>query len=168
MKKFIITLLLPVIFYGAEVRSDEIAPSKKFTKYQIEKLSKVYVNNNLGINNPVMVDMDGDGDFDILNYTDNGNIEYYKNTGTLEKPEFVLENKKFDNYEMNTLLPAGIPVPVFLADADSDSDLDIFGIAERNNKYQAMYAENTMDLDHYTLITIILVLVIVALLIAIL
>ncbi|MBK9333097.1 MAG: VCBS repeat-containing protein [Ignavibacteria bacterium] len=167
MKKLTMILLVMAMFYGADVRSDEITPSKKFTKHQIEVLSKVYINNNLNIKNPVMVDMDADGDFDILNYTDKGNIEYYKNNGTLEKPEFVLENKKFDNYEMNTLLPAGVPVPVFLANADNDSDIDIFGIAERSNKYEAMYIENTMDLDHYTLITIILVLVVVVLLIAI-
>ncbi|MBK8980946.1 MAG: hypothetical protein IPM38_01185 [Ignavibacteria bacterium] len=131
MKKLTILLLLAAIFAGAEVRSDEIKTVKKFTKHQIEGLSEAYINNNLKIKNPVMTDMDEDGDFDILNYTDEGHIEYYKNIGTLEKPEFTLENKKFDNYEMNTLLPAGVPVPVFLADADSDSDKDIFGIAER-------------------------------------
>ncbi|MBS1517421.1 MAG: VCBS repeat-containing protein [Bacteroidetes bacterium] len=148
--------------------AETITNSPKFSPRQIKQLSSVYINNNLHIENPVMVDVDEDGDFDILKFNSKGNVEYYKNTGSLENPEFVLENSKFDNYEMNTLLPAGIPFPLFLADKDGDRDMDIFGIVRRNNESRLIYAENTMGLDHYTLITIILVLVIVLLLVAIL
>ena len=55
---------------------------KVFSVDDIKGLADKYVNNNLNIKNPAIVDVDGDGIFDILVFND-GNVEYYRNTGTL-------------------------------------------------------------------------------------
>lgn len=157
-------LILSVSF----LKADEVKPVQKiFNKQDIAKLADRYINNNFQIKNPVVVDVDEDGDFDILNFTDKGKVEYYKNTGSLESPLFILENKNFDNYEVSSFLPNGMPVPVFLADKDGDKDMDLFGIVKEDSKNEVLYIENIADLDHYTLITIILILVIVALIVII-
>ena len=104
----------------------------------------------------------------------NGVVEYYKNTGTLEEPFFVLENPHYDKYESPAILKTGMPMPVFFADAKGNGKMDIFGVKElgfneQTNKYdyRILHAENSLDLDTGTLITIILVLVIVLLVLAI-
>ena len=158
---FILFLSVPFL------RADIVPVKKTFTKSDILKLSSSYLNNGLNINKPAIVDVDGDGDFDILNFTNSGNVEYYKNTGSLESPVFVLENKHFDHFDVSTFLPSKLPVPVFFADKDGDNDKDMFAIVKDNNKYEVMYIENTMDLDQYTLITVILILLIVLLVVLI-
>lgn len=166
MNKLITKTLFLILAISSYASATEI--SKTFSKKDILKLADAYINNNVGVKNPVIIDIDKDGDFDILDFTKNGKVAYYKNTGSLTEPFFVLENKNFDNYEMNSFIPNGIPIPVFLADKDGDGDSDVFGITKEDSKYKAVYAENAFELDHYTLITIILVLLIIVLLIAIL
>ena len=166
MKKILEVCLL-VVLNSAFLNAKDDFTKKTFTKKEIVKLADAYINNNVSVNNPVFTDIDKDGDFDILDFTNKGNVVYYKNTGTLEKPFFVLENKKFDNYEMNSFLPNGIPIPVFFADKDGDGDSDMFGIVKSNNEYKAAVAENSLSISDGTLITIILVLVIIVLVIAI-
>lgn len=175
MGKYLLITLFFTFIFSIAVADNNSEIKITFSKKDILKLADKYVNNNLGINNPVVVDIDNDGDFDILKFNNKGNVEYYKNTGTLENPFFVLENKKFDNYEMNSFFSGNLPVTVFFADKDGDGDVDIFGVSKDKfdtktnvQKYNVAYAENAFDLDHYTLITIILVLIIVVLLIAIL
>lgn len=164
MKHLILTITF-IFFSVSFLEAGE--PKKVFSKSDIKKLAGVYINNNSNIKNPAVVDVDEDGDFDILNFTDKGKVEYYKNTGTLESPAFTLEDKNFDNYVVNSIMPTGLPVPVFFADKDGDRDKDLFGIVQENSKYDVLYIENTMALDHYTLITIILVLVIILLVVLI-
>ncbi len=166
MKKLITGFLFLVLAISSSAGATEF--KKTFSKKDILNLADAYINNNAGVKNPVVIDIDKDGDFDILDFRKNGKVAYFKNTGTLTEPFFVLENKNFDNYEMNSFIPNGIPMPVFLADKDGDGDSDIFGIAKEDSKYKVAYAENAFDFDHYTLITIILVLLIIVLLIAIL
>ncbi|MBK7159214.1 MAG: hypothetical protein WBQ38_01175 [Ignavibacteria bacterium] len=166
MKKLISCFLF--LFLANSSYSGAAESKKTFSKKDITNLADAYINNNVGVKNPVIIDIDNDSDFDILDFTKNGKVAYYKNTGSLTEPFFVLENKNFDNYEMNSFIPNGIPIPVFLADKDGDGDADIFGITKEDSKYKAAYAENAFDFDHYTLITIILVLLIIVLLIAIL
>ncbi len=176
MKYLILILILPSLL-ASNLKADEIYPAKVsgvFSKEEIIKLSDLYVNNNVNIDNPAIVDIDGDGDFDLLKFND-GNIEYYKNTSSLEKPIFVLENKNYDSYKEASFLKTGMPMPVFFADNDGDGDLDMFAVKEKGynsltqqNEYKVYSAENSLDLDTGTLITIILVLVIVLLLLAIL
>lgn len=168
MKTFTGSIIVLLLICSIAIAGDITPVKKNFAKKDIKALADLYVNNSFHIKNPAIVDVDEDGDFDLLNFTKDGNVEYYKNTGTLEQPVFVLENKNYDSYKVSSLLPAGLPVPVFFADNDGDNDKDVFGIVKENSKYNVLFIENTMDLDHYTLITIILVLVIVLLLVLIL
>jgi len=176
---FILLLSLPL---SMSLKADGVNPAvngkesiqKIFSKKDIQKLADAYVHNNLHIENPAIVDVDGDGLFDLLKFND-GNIEYYKNIGTLDKPEFVLENKHYDSYKEASFLKTGMPMPVFFADKDGDGDLDLFAVKDigfntltQQNEYKVYAEENALGMDTGTLITIILVLVIVLLLLAIL
>ena len=173
--KFLI-LFFTILLSVSLSKADSTPVKKKtFSKKDIRKLAPDYINNNVKIKDPIIVDVDDDGDFDILNFTFSGNVEFYKNTGSLEEPFFILEDKNYENYDLSTFFPKSLMVPVFFADKDGDNDVDIFAIVKNGydsktfqQRYEPMYAENTMDLDHYTLITIILVLIIIALLLVIL
>ncbi len=167
-----VLLLLPAInLYSSE---DPVTPLKVFTNSDIQKLAGVYVENNLGLKNPAIVDVDMDGDFDILIFND-GNVEYYKNTGTMEKPFFVPENMKYDKYNSASIIDLSLPYPVFFADKNGDSSPDMFVIKDKiydtqqqKTEYKVLYAENVLGLDTGVLITIVLVLLIIVLVLAIL
>lgn len=173
--KFILTVfLLLLTSFSLKASNTPEGIKKTFSKQDIEKLADAYVHNNVNAKNPAIVDVDGDGKFDLLVF-DKGNVVYYRNTGTLEQPEFVLENPHYDKYEVPALLPVGLPCPIFFADKDGKGKLDMFAVKEMDfNKqtkkydYNILYAKNSFDLDTGTLITIILVLVIVILILAIL
>ncbi|MEO8666039.1 MAG: VCBS repeat-containing protein [Ignavibacteria bacterium] len=174
MKTVISAIILFVVTANFLFAAEPGAVKRTFTKKEITALADQYIKNNVGVKNPVIIDIDNDGNFDILNFTSKGNVEYYRNTSTLESPFFVLADKNYDKYEVNSFLPNGVIMPVFFADRDGDNDVDVFAIVkdgydEQTHKpnYETVYIENTMDLDHYTLITIILILLIVALLVII-
>lgn len=171
MKKLSIVILL-FILTSFSVKSSE--PENKFSKNDIKKLSGSYLEGKLDFENPVMVDVDKDGDFDALKFED-GNVAYYKNVGTLENPSFILENKNYEKYSRAFFLESLMPYPVFFADSDGDGDMDMFVVkdkefnqAQQKFEYKVASAENSADLSTGTLITIILVLVIVLLVLAIL
>jgi hypothetical protein len=178
--KYLIFVLSISAFLNVNSKADiknnitKTASHKTFSKEEIRKIADFYVHNNMNIKNPAIIDVDGDGVFDILNFND-GNVEYYRNTGTLEQPEFILENKHYDSYKEASFLKTGMPMPIFFADKDGDGDLDLYAVKEtgfntltQQNEYKVYTAENAFDMDTGTLITIILVLVIVLLLLAIL
>ncbi|MDQ3021146.1 MAG: hypothetical protein M3R36_11345 [Bacteroidota bacterium] len=180
MKTFTFVILV-LAFAFSFLKAEEINSPKTeinslketFTKKDILNIADAYINNNVDIKNPVIVDVNKDGIFDILNFTSKGNVEYYKNTGSLETPFFILEDKKFDDYEVNSYLPR-VRLPVFFADKDGDKDVDVFGIIKDgyNSKtleqqYKIVYVENTMFIDNYALITVVLILLIIVLLIVI-
>lgn len=169
LKVILITVSL-LIFSQLSLKAD----GKIFTKEEITNIADGYVHNNLGLKNPAIVDVDNDGKLDILIFKD-GNVEYYRNTGTLEKPFFVLENKHYDSYKSAAVFfDVKMPYPIFFADASGDGKPDMFIVKnEQYNQqtqkmeYEVSYEKNVMDLDTGTLITIILVLLIVVLVIAI-
>ena len=174
----IASVILLLSFYAVPAYANDNnpnEPSKKiFTRSDIEKIADSYVNNNLHKENPVFVDVDNDGIFDMLVFN-KGVVEYYKNTGTLENPFFVLINDHYDKYEVPKVLKTGMPMPIFFADARGTGKLDMFAVKQldfnretQKYDYRVMYAENILGLDTGTLITIILVLVIVILVLAIL
>ena len=174
--KLLFILIFSLAFCLNSFADDEPnAKLKTYSKSDIQKIAEKFLNNNLKINEPAIVDVDGDNVFDILNFSSEGNVEFYRNTGSNEAPVFVLEDKEYGEVGAYNTFFDGMPVPVFFADADGDNDLDVFAVMGKTfdkktntTNYEVQKLENSMFLDHYTLITIILVLVIVVLLIAIL
>lgn len=169
MKK-IFFLLFTIFFLNLNLT----AAPRTFSKEDILKLTDAYVNNNLHVKNPAIIDVNGDGKFDILSFKD-GNVEYYENIGTSEEPFFILKNKNFDSYKTAFFSSGGLPMPIFFADADGDGDMDLFAVKEtgyntttNKNDYRILYSANSLDIDTATLVTIILILVIVLLVLAIL
>ncbi len=178
MKNLTIIFALFLIFLAPCTKllssENDETPKKVFTNEDIKKLADVYVENNLGLKNPAIVDVDLDGDFDILIFND-GNVEYYKNTGTLEKPFFIPENMKYDKYTTASFFKVALPYPVFFADKNGDTNPDMFVIKDRiydsqqqRYEYKVLYAANGLNLDTGVLITIVLVLLIIVLVIIIL
>jgi hypothetical protein len=176
-KKFLLIPAVLIVLNSSLVAGNEENPlplkTRIFLKEDILKLTEVYINNNLNIENPVIVDVDADGDFDILRFKD-GNVECYENVGTLEKPEFILKNKNYDSYKTVFMIESGMPLPVFFADADGDGDMDLFAVKDKGfnqvtkkNDYRILYSANNLDIDTATLVTIILILVVVLLVLAI-
>jgi hypothetical protein len=74
-----------------------------------------------GIASPVFVDLDDDGDFDLLVGEYYGNFKYYKNKGTKSNPQF---EKAISNPFGLTNVYSYFASPT-LADLDGDGDLDI-------------------------------------------
>jgi len=170
MKKLLILTL--ILFFTGILKPDE--PLKIFSKEEIKKLAGAYLENKLAFQNPVLVDVDKDGDFDALHF-ENGNVEYYKNTGSQDKPVFVLENKNYDKYNAAFLIDPKLSYPLFFADADGDGDMDLFAVldkeynkSEKKYDYNVSSGNNFLGLDTGTLVTIILILVIVLLVLMIL
>ncbi len=171
MGKLILLFLLVFVF---QIRLFSDIPKQIFSKNDVSELSQGYLESNLQFENPVFADVDKDGDFDALKF-DNGNVEYFRNIGSLDNPLFILENKNYEKYDNMFIVDPKIPYPMFFADMDGDEDMDMFVIKDKvynksrqNYEYKVSAAENTLGLDTGTLITIILVLVIVLLVLAIL
>ena len=140
-----------------------------FSKEDISKIADAYVNNNMHIENAAFVDVDGDGIFDMLVFK-KGNVEYYRNAGSLESPYFVLENSHYDKYETPSLIKIGMPMPIFFVDAKGNGKIDMFAIQKldfnsQTNKYEyrVLYADGFLGLSTATLIVIVLVLAIIVL-----
>jgi hypothetical protein len=172
-KNFLYFLLLT--FALLLISNNSFADSKRpvFSKSDISKIADKFVHNNVNIEDPAIVDVDGDGVFDILAFK-HGDVAYYRNNGTNDAPDFVLITEHYDKYKAPAIIN-GMPMPVFFADEDGDGDLDMFAIKDKGynketkqNEYRVLLASNAFDLDTGTLITIILVLVVIVLVIAIL
>lgn len=147
--------------------------NKVWDKNEINRIADDFVFNSLKISNPIIVDENNDGNFDILNIEESGEIRAYINSGSNEAPVFNKNDFKTFETELSSLVKS-MPMPVFFADNDGDKDVDMFAVNDikynsetRQFDKQILELENTMDLDHYTLITIVLVLIIVILIIAI-
>jgi hypothetical protein len=87
---------------------------------------------------PTLGDLDGDSDFDLLIGLFDGKIDYYKNDGTPENANFVLQGKLMDN--TGNIIDAGTTSSPFLFDFDGDDDLDL-SVGAFNGKFK--YFENT-------------------------
>ncbi|MCD6503576.1 MAG: VCBS repeat-containing protein, partial [Euryarchaeota archaeon] len=85
----------------------------KFTPLEALEVSDVQVY-------PALGDLDGDGLTDLVVGTENGTLLFYKNTGTIEAPEWTLMEGFFEGIDLG----AG-PYSVALFDVNDDGKLDI-------------------------------------------
>ncbi|NYT27915.1 MAG: VCBS repeat-containing protein [Candidatus Thiodubiliella endoseptemdiera] len=82
---------------------------------------------------PILVDIDGDGDLDLVVGERNGTLKYYQNTGTTSSPAY--EVKTGDDNPFNGI-DVGYSSSPTLADIDGDGDLDlVMGEAYGTLKY---------------------------------
>ncbi len=80
----------------------------------------VYISLTRGSNSaPTLGDIDGDGDYDLFVGEASGTINYYRNDGTPEEPNFVLVSDEFDGIDIGR---RSYPT---LVDIDDDGDLDL-------------------------------------------
>ncbi len=70
---------------------------------------------------PALVDIDGDGDLDLVSTENDGNVNYFENTGTASAPVFV-ERTGVES-PFNGIVPTNFTKPAF-ADVDGDGDGD--------------------------------------------
>ncbi|MCI5058759.1 MAG: T9SS type A sorting domain-containing protein [Flavobacteriales bacterium] len=70
---------------------------------------------------PTVVDLDNDGDFDLIVGAYYGVLEYYENTGTASSPNFGLAQK--NPFGLDSASAFAMPTTV---DIDSDGDFDVF------------------------------------------
>lgn len=68
---------------------------------------------------PTFCDLDGDGDFDLIYGTDDGDLFFYENIGTASTPQFQHNPSYF-----RIIKTDGFSIPSF-ADYDDDGDLDL-------------------------------------------
>uniref|UniRef100_UPI0034DFB6B1 FG-GAP-like repeat-containing protein n=2 Tax=Gammaproteobacteria TaxID=1236 RepID=UPI0034DFB6B1 len=75
-----------------------------------------------GYSTPILADIDGDGDLDLVVGKDDGTLKYYQNTGSTSSPAY--EAKTGGNNPFNGIDVGGYSSPT-LADIDGDGDLDL-------------------------------------------
>ncbi|HEY6974776.1 MAG TPA: T9SS type A sorting domain-containing protein [Chitinophagaceae bacterium] len=78
-----------------------------------------------GVANPAFADVDGDGDYDCLVVDEDGNENYFKNTGTAKSPVFVHAKNSDDPFSSLTLHADAFNNPSFF-DWDHDGMTDLF------------------------------------------
>jgi hypothetical protein len=74
---------------------------------------------------PTFIDIDGDGDFDLLSGNSDGNFYYFENIGTSSVPDFATyQMNPFNLTYAGNYSYSGNSTPTF-ADLDNDGDLDL-------------------------------------------
>jgi hypothetical protein len=92
-------------------------------------------------------DIDADGDFDLLvgewRFTGNANVRFYRNQGTAQNSNFVLETAQ--------LLPPGGRIQTYptLADYDGDGDFDLF-VGVLDGTIQLFHNDGTASSFNFT------------------
>ncbi|NYT26573.1 MAG: VCBS repeat-containing protein [Candidatus Thiodubiliella endoseptemdiera] len=120
-------------------------------KTKLEYIEKIGLGNNpfegidVGyVSVPILADIDGDGDLDLVVGESNGTLKYYQNTGTTSNPAY--EAKTGDSNPFNGIDVGNAATPT-LADIDSDGDLDLV-VGENNGTLK--YYQNTSTTSNPT------------------
>ncbi|NYT27376.1 MAG: VCBS repeat-containing protein [Candidatus Thiodubiliella endoseptemdiera] len=92
---------------------------------------------------PTLVDIDGDGDLDLVVGEQNGTLKYYQNTGTTSNPAY--EVKTGDSNPFNGIDVGNFSKPT-LADIDGDGDLDLV-VGENNGTLKYYYNQQSFFVD---------------------
>lgn len=95
---------------------------------------------------PFFVDMDADGDMDMLVGEDQGNINFYRNTGNKAVPLWSLVSDHYNSID------AGKRSAPTLADIDADSDLDLL-IGQDQGKILFYRNDGSIYLPSWTKVT---------------
>jgi FG-GAP-like repeat len=105
---------------------------------------------NIGFySQPTLANIDGDGDLDLVVGGNNGNLVYYKNTGTAIAPIYTAQtgrNNPFDGINVGNY-----STPTF-ADIDKDGDLDLI-VGEKDGNLNYYKNTGTARVPSYTVQT---------------
>ena len=87
--------------------------------YSFQLITTDYLTfDNINFNRPNFVDIDDDGDTDLLTEIDS-NVLFYRNIGTINNPSFVFESNTFGNVTVPD-------ISIWFCDIDDDGDQDLF------------------------------------------
>jgi len=97
-------------------------------KFIFELVTKDFLSFDVGIFSfPSLVDIDEDGDFDLFVGEGNGNINYFRNDGTANEPNFTFVTSRYFSIDVGKF-----SLPTFI-DIDNDGDFDLFVGEEDGN-----------------------------------
>jgi hypothetical protein len=130
------TQVLQYILLSALTASISILSAQPFSSFIQNPFSLTFFAQN---SMPCFVDLDGDGDMDMMAGSDSGNFRYYQNTGNSSSPSFA-------SFQQNpfglTFFPSNSTVA--FADLDNDGDMDMMsGSSNGNYRYYQNIGNST-------------------------
>lgn len=87
---------------------------------------------------PVVVDLDGDGDLDVLTGNNSGGLDYFENIGSSTSPQFATPNDP-SSFGLSTV---GYDAVFAVGDLDADGDTDILVGSDYYGPQSIFYFEN--------------------------